>query len=352
MAVEQPGAMISSVQCLRGIAALMVVVHHLQNQMGRLGMAQTDWFTLPAGVDIFFVISGFIMWVTTATKPERTAIAFYRDRVTRIAPLYWAITAVVVAILLVAPGAAKTAVLDLPHLVKSMLFVPALHPVTGAYQPTLIPGWTLNMEMFFYLLFGIAMAVPGTRLKVRAAIILSMLAVIVAAGQLWRPQGVASFYLQDIVGEFALGILIGVAYVDRRLARSNWFWLPLAAGFILLIIQGPLPSDGLRLIRWGIPATLIVLGAVFVPYSGPVLLQRLGDWSYSLYLSHPITLSASERLWANAAGGIPLEIFPIFAVAVAVIVSAIVHKLAEVPMTRAARRLAQIGSARKSAVPA
>lgn len=346
--VEQSGATIRSVQCLRGLAALMVVLHHLQNQMARLGLGQSDRSALPSGVDIFFVISGFIMWVTTASKPERTALSFYRDRVTRIAPLYWAITALLVAVLIAAPGAANTAVLDWPHIVRSFLFIPAEHPATHAYQPTLIPGWTLNLEMFFYLLFGAAIAASGTNLQLRCRIIVLALLAIVVTGLVVRPSGVAAFYAQDMVGEFAAGILIGVAFAERRFPKSNWFWLPLALGILLLFAETPLAAAESRLIRWGAPATLIVLGAVFVPQSGPLLLQRLGDWSYSLYLSHPLTLAASEKLWTKVGGALPLQLFPLAAVAIAIAASWLIHVTAEVPLTLRVRRLMQRGEARPS----
>lgn len=351
MTVEQSGTTIGPIQCLRGVAALMVVLHHLQTQLGRLGMPDSEWSSLPSGVDIFFVISGFIMWVTTASKPERTALTFYRDRITRIVPLYWAITAALVAVLIVAPGATNTAALDWPHIIQSFLFIPAVHPTTHLYLPTLIPGWTLNLEMFFYLLFGAAMAAGGANLRLRCALIVLALIGIVAAGYVLRPAGAAAFYTQDIVGEFALGILIGVVFAQRRLPRSNWFWLPLAAGFAMLLIANPFFAAESRLVRWGIPATMIVLGAVFVPQSGPLILQRLGDWSYALYLSHPITLAASEKLWSNAAGGLPILIFPVFALTVSILASWIIYRTAEVPMTRIARQFTGARSLRRASLP-
>lgn len=349
--VEQTGTTIRSIQCLRGLAALMVVLHHLQNQMARLGLGK-DWSALPSGVDIFFVISGFIMWVTTASKPERTALSFYRDRVTRIAPLYWAITALLVGVLVLLPGTTNTAVLDWPHILRSFLFIPAVHPVTDAYQPTLIPGWTLNMEMFFYLLFGAAIAAAGARLKLRCRIIVLALLAIVSLGLLTRPVGFMGFYTQDMVGEFAAGILIGVAFAERRLRRSNWFLLPLLLGFVLLFAETPLGAVDSRLVRWGVPASLIVLGAVFVPQSGPAALQRLGDWSYSLYLSHPITLAVSEKLWSKLSSPLPLQLFPWVAVTFAIVAAWLIHRIAEVPLTRAARRLTQPRSAPVSSLAA
>lgn len=319
----------------------MVVLHHLQYQMGRLGLGTADWSALPSGVDLFFVISGFIMWVTTASRPERSALSFCRDRATRIAPLYWAITALLVAVLVAAPGVTNTAILDWPHILRSVLFIPAEHPVTRIYQPTLIPGWTLNLEMFFYLLFGAAIAAGGADLQRRCRIIVLALLALVTFGLLARPTGVLGFYAQDMVGEFAAGILIGVAFAERRFARSNWFWLPLLAGVALLFAPTPLAEAGSRLVRWGVPASLIVLGAVFIPQSGPMLLQRLGDWSYSLYLSHPITLAVSEKLWSKADGALPLQLFPLAATLIALSAAWLIYRIAEVSLTRASRRLMQ-----------
>jgi peptidoglycan/LPS O-acetylase OafA/YrhL len=116
----------------------------------------------------------------------------------------------------------------------------------------------------------------------------------------------------------------------------------------MLLIESPLLASESRLVRWGIPATFIVLGAVFVPQSGPAMLQRLGDWSYSLYLSHPITLAASEKLWSKTAGGLPLLLFPVFALAVAILASWIIYRTAEIPMTGVVRRMMLPRLARKA----
>ena len=75
MTVER-GGNFAAIQSLRGIAALMVVLFHLDYQVERLGLASYGVERLTAGVDIFFVISGFIMWVTTASRPQRTATPF------------------------------------------------------------------------------------------------------------------------------------------------------------------------------------------------------------------------------------------------------------------------------------
>ena len=84
MTVEGSRPEIVSIQMLRGIAATMVVFVHLDVQLRRLQLGSIDSGWLTSGVDIFFVISGFIMWVTTVRRPQTTAAGFMRNRIIRI----------------------------------------------------------------------------------------------------------------------------------------------------------------------------------------------------------------------------------------------------------------------------
>jgi hypothetical protein len=125
--------MLSSIQVLRGIAAVMVVLFHVCGfQIGA------------AGVDIFFVISGFIMFHTNRNVFGLTgaAILFLKRRILRIAPLYWLCSAFAFW-----PG------VELKSLVASVLFVP-VRSEDGSIHTVLAPGWSLNFEMFFYIVFG------------------------------------------------------------------------------------------------------------------------------------------------------------------------------------------------------
>lgn len=348
MTIEQPTRTIEAIQCLRGIAASMVVLHHLQNQTQRLGLPYIPAETLQAGVDIFFVISGFIMWVTTAGRPERTAGAFYRDRVVRIVPLYWMVTGFMVAVMVVAPSVLSTSALDGSHIVRSLLFIPAPHPVTGAYLPTLIPGWTLNMEMFFYLLFGVVLFISGTRTRLRAWLSLSSLALLVAIGAVFRPAGAFGFYTQGMLIEFAAGIGIGLAYMNGRVARSRWWWAATAVGFGALALQLAHPSALDRGLAWGAPAAAIVAGAALGPRVSARALERLGDWSYALYLSHPITLAACHKAWSVLPSAVPVGLFPLFALGCAILCAGAIFRFLEQPATRATRRLLGSGAASRS----
>ena len=337
MTIETPRETFVGIQCLRGLAALTIVFYHLEVQTRRLQMPWPHLPVLQAGVDIFFVISGFIMWWVSATRPDRTTWDFYKDRARRIVPLYWLTTAFVVAVLFVAPNALRTTVFDVEHIVKSFLFIAARHPVSNGFQPTLVPGWSLNLEVLFYVIFGIAIAVSGLNLARRGAIIISTLAGMVLVGWIARPQGVVGFYLQDLEVEFAAGVLLGVAYGKGWLRRSSMWWIAVAAGMLSLIFVEFVPLGLPRAIEWGVPATAIVVGGALVPSFSFPPLERLGDWSYSLYLTHPITLAASSAAWQTS--GLRLAaLYPIVAVTLAVAAAGLTYRLAERPIDRYLKR--------------
>jgi len=103
LTIESTRQDIIPIQMLRGIAASMVVFVHLDIQLKRLGYGTLDAPWLGSGVDIFFVISGFIMWVSVARRPATSAGEFMRNRLIRIVPLYWLVSAGVLATTIVAP---------------------------------------------------------------------------------------------------------------------------------------------------------------------------------------------------------------------------------------------------------
>ena len=330
-----------SIQYLRGLAALMVVVLHLGPQWEHMGYAGywPDW--LAGGVDIFFVISGLVMWITTVERPV-SPLTFYRRRVLRIAPLYWLLTSLVVAIMLIAPHVLQSARFGLGHTLSSYFFLPSASPGTGRIEPVLIPGWTLNYEMFFYLLFGLVLPLrPWQRLGAMAAILVALIALpaILPTGT----GGTAlAFYSSDIMLEFLLGMALGYQYTHRVLKISAPVaWVFLAAGSVAMVALPELTHGLPRVVEAGLPAMLMVTGALSLEQQGifrqHVALRMLGDSSYSLYLSHPIVLSAVSQGWrkaglADLAGG--RWWFSIVAIAVAVACGLAVYRWIEQPLLR------------------
>ncbi|PZN94338.1 MAG: acyltransferase, partial [Hyphomicrobiales bacterium] len=154
-------------QVLRAIAAFMVAVHHIQADaavvapQGGLSPVWRDILPWMAGVDIFFVISGFIMVHASGElfgRPGATRL-FLERRIARIVPLYWAATTLFLLIGYVVPAALNSGAPDLGQIMASYLFWPAVS-TQGLVQPVYSLGWTLNYEMLFYVLFAAALVLP------------------------------------------------------------------------------------------------------------------------------------------------------------------------------------------------
>ncbi len=145
-----------SVQWLRAVAALMVVVHHAlfytNTARGLPGEAERQLFGFADwsfGIHIFFLVSGFIMINSATGFGEPGAWRqFLKRRLVRIVPLYWLVTAACVAIALAAPGTLPIATGKLAYILKSFLFVPVLR-ADGDLRPLIGQGWTLDYDMFF-----------------------------------------------------------------------------------------------------------------------------------------------------------------------------------------------------------
>jgi exopolysaccharide production protein ExoZ len=338
LTIESTRHDIIPIQMLRGIAASMVVFVHLDVQLKRLGYGTLDAAWLSSGVDIFFVISGFIMWVSVARRPATSAGEFMRNRLIRIVPIYWLVSAGVLAMTIVAPEFLHSTVFSAPHALASFLFLPARHPVTGEFWPLLVPGWTLNYEMLFYLLFAGAIAgadgVPRRRLAIIAVLITS---VVLLGTALENRVDVMHFYANPILLEFLAGILIGIVYLERRV-RSSWAWfVPFGAGFVLLWLsqRTGLFASATNLVA----ASMIVAGALFAPAFSNRALKALGDASYSLYLTHVVTLAAIGQMWVGGLQRLGAPLFVISALTSCVLAALLCYRFLERPITAALKKL-------------
>lgn len=297
-----------SVQALRAIAALLVVLFHLQIVEQKYSAASP---VIPAltrfansGVDLFFVLSGFVMTTIAAGSygSPRNAGQFLIRRGWRLLPLYWLYTTVVVVLMLVAPGMANSSYQD-QSVIASYLLWPQ------PQLPLLTVGWTLIHEMFFYLVMAAMIAfaresrLPWLLLG-WAVITLGAHHLLGAAAAPW--QRIAS---SPLTLEFIAGALVGL-YWNRLPARLA---LPVAgigaAGFVgtmlaLAYVDAQIPSASVHALGFGLPAALLTLGlARWERAAAPSLprpLLLIGDSSYSLYLSHVFVISAMGRLWQKS----------------------------------------------------
>jgi exopolysaccharide production protein ExoZ len=269
-----------SVQVLRGVAALAVLLRHAHVFPGGA-----------VGVDVFFVISGFI--IATVMR-GRTAAEFYRDRLRRIYPAYW--VAMVPWLLLAIWGGLTT-----PERTLSSL---TLWPVYSTYaEPYLRVAWTLSFEMLFYTAAALAILTS-------ARVPLALFA-LCFAGNLIYPAPLLAFTGSPMIFEFLAGVALTKA---SRSEQAAVFMLPAA---LIAVALAPIFDEiGLahplsRIALWGIPSAAIVYSALslerFVTrwVNWPV---KLGDASYSLYLWHFLICALFP-----AVAAIPLSIAAAFA---------------------------------------
>lgn len=287
--------MIANLQLLRGIAALLVVFVHLQVILRPLGIAPDAFAFLHGGVDIFFVISGFIMIYVTDQRPT-TAKGFLADRVLRIVPVYWLFTAMMFVAAWALPmlGGWRP---GLAELVQSFLFIPFGEP--PLFSPLLYVGWSLNLEMYFYVLFAITIALTASVAR-RILLLFAMLCLPVIASR-WLPtDNPATLYGNPMVFEFVLGMLI--AHYRARLVRiPAAVALAMAAFASLALVIDPLRGwmPG-TFHRFAIPAAMLVIAAIALEArnlrAGHAGVKALGAMSYSLYLTHPMVLSVFNNI--------------------------------------------------------
>lgn len=312
--VQRP--VLLSLQYLRAIAATAVVVFHTEWSHTVLGAA---------GVDIFFVISGFVMAMVGDRAPSPRA--FITARALRIVPLYWLVT--------VAQGVAGHE--SLRRILLSIAFIPHLDPKGNAW-PVVIPGWTLNYGVFFYVLVtGLLFAPYWIRLW---ALGLALLALVVSGLVLHPVNVVAITYTNPILLEFMAGIVLHRAW-RRGWLRSDRIGVGLfGLGVVSLLAQFTWPApEAWRLLQWGLPASLIVAGSLGIEAGGrmPVWpwLSLAGSASYAVYLMHGTVLHHLQ----SPVRPLPAPVAVGMLVVACLVVGVGVHFLIERPVTAALRRL-------------
>lgn len=327
-----------SVQYLRAIAAAGVVLAHAGDRIAgdHSGSGNALLDNGQAGVDIFFVISGFIIFFAGAERGLRPR-EFLARRLARVAPIYWLYTTAYIIGFLLVPTAYRELQLNGVHVIKSYLFIPALHPVMPMVYPVIPAAWTLNYEMFFYAVFALTLFVPGKRLLLITGVFVAL----TVAGTL-APGGSAIYrtYTNPVTLEFVAGCLLAAA-VSRgwRLPGTVCAGLLIAAiaGFVLAAFAPEIE----RAIRWGIPATLLVSAAVFYEAANPfprfAFWKKCGDASYSLYLTHLFTNGLAAHLLARLGlGSISDGLYVVLVLVIAQAIALLAHRWVERPLTRLA----------------
>jgi exopolysaccharide production protein ExoZ len=344
------GRPLVSLQYLRAIAALLVVYLHAVIQVNTLSPPGSPvWLEVgKCGVDIFFVLSGYVMWTSTAGRSS-SVLEFMRRRLVRIVPLYWIVTLLAATVALLAPRILNSTRFEIHHVLASLFFVPWRNPVvsylpggdlTDVLKPIITPGWTLNFEMYFYAQFAVALCVPQKwRLAALSLIITCMYLLCLA---LAGTADAVTFYGSPLVFEFLSGSLLAAAVGAARAPRGSRLAVVLVLfAFAVLLFDDACFPERLRAEVLGPPALLLVGAAVAIERAGRLPLFRwldeLGNASYSIYITH-IFAVAGMRIVPRSLGLDPLGLGqPVFVLAclvTAALVGLAVHRMVEKPLIK------------------
>jgi peptidoglycan/LPS O-acetylase OafA/YrhL len=289
-----------NIQGLRAIAALMVVASHM---FWDIIPMRTHWAKPyvaaigPSGVDIFFVISGFIIYNVakrSATQVDivgrgRTVYEFALKRIIRIYPLYWIAFAVAALIMIWVPLPASFVRKPQPELFLLINGIPNFR-VQAA--------WTLTFEVYFYAVVALCLFLFPKKILAGLLIWFAVVGSAILLGTVFGLPVPLDYLFAPILLEFLLGVVIGLL-VER--GQNRYSAASIGVGIIWVIFGAfELHHDGgraaqsylLRLVWWGFPAALIVYGVLALETRNawimPKTLQYLGNASYSIYLWHAI----------------------------------------------------------------
>lgn len=335
---------IDNLQILRAIAAMAVVVHHTFEEA--LYTHQTtgmpDWLITSgaAGVDIFFVISGFIMVYVSFPKGQEpvTPRRFLLDRTTRIYPFYWVCTGVVICLWSI--GFYKNLHLSLQSAAQAILLLP-----TNALPVPV--AWTLILEIYFYAIFAIAL-LGKTKSKViaiTAGVIFCAVLISSLSGTSIGP------YNNPITIEFCFGMFAALLFDRLSKVRPRHSYViggvALAAIIIAPIFVPHANTNGLpspyRLLVWGIPSFLLLVPFLRQTTASSRLSRigiALGDASYAIYLTHPFCMMAYAVTLRHSAlvSDLPQLIVAPFVITASALLGIAAHRYLEAPITRLIRR--------------
>lgn len=299
---------IRSIQYVRAIAALVVIVWHTGWSRTVLGQS---------GVDLFFVVSGFVMMLVSGR--EGSPASFGMARLSRIAPLYWGVT-LLIALIDHAP---------VQKIMTSLLFWP-----DGRF-PIVIQGWSLNLEMSYYVMFASTLLAP---VRWRVPILCAeMLIVCVVLPVIAPSSKVIAAWASPQAFEFLAGTGLYLLWQRQRLPIGWTAWLigMLGVGALMSThLLGGAPEGWMRVGLWGVPTLVIVGAGLGIERGGQLphskLLEKLGEASYSIYLTHFLVI--------RSIGGVLVALWAPVAVSLAILLSCLlglaVHQLFERPVYR------------------
>jgi peptidoglycan/LPS O-acetylase OafA/YrhL len=353
---------LDGIQALRAIAAIAVVLFHTMSTFDDHRTSLPNWINgLIArgniGVDLFFVISGFVITLSTFSsvdgwRTSNSPLSFWVKRFFRIAPAYWVVTIVYIY---------YYPIVETGKIEKSLLFAPLSNDQAPYYGvPVLYVGWSLVYEMYFYLVFGASLFFK----KKSAFFLISYFAATLVVIPIISGNGIhvspeaAGFYrhayfamaTNPMVSEFLLGC--GVAYLYRSVRDrvvSRYVVALLISSVILVLLCIETGPGGFSVVRHGVPFSALLLAVVLADYRHLIRVPRfavyLGEISYGIYLVHPISLLYLARTRPQVSGLWHIEAAEyLMVLGMTIFLADLLHRYIENPCIHLGKRVAKLAT--------
>lgn len=305
--------MIINIQILRALAAIIVIFVHAQDWVIKNGFSYGDYENLTfnvrywgnVGVDLFFVISGYIMFMINSKK-QRDSLDFLINRILRIVPIYWLLTFCIFILYLILPSLFRATTYGVEQVLTSLFFISHFW---GYEVPALYVGWTLEYEVFFYVLFSLTLLFRINNIY-RLLILLIIFSI-----------SVYFSWYSSIAFDFLYGGVIFIMFDKFKWLKNyknNFFWVLIILAFAYIFYHAHIDQSD-RYIYWGIPSAIILFSSLMIKEIKSVVLSQLGDASYSIYLMQVFTLPAMTKVLVKLTPNMPgilvfliISIFSIF----------------------------------------
>jgi exopolysaccharide production protein ExoZ len=326
------------VQVLRFFAATSVVIFHaLGTATHYIASQGSSVFSIfrygDHGVDLFFVISGFIIYYSTHLS-IKSPLSFLARRAERIVPIYWLITLFVVCLSIVFPSAFTSSDwINGPTIIESLLFI----TFTQGQYPIVYVGWSLEYEMFFYLSVSLLL-LRSEKAWDELIIVFSALVVLNIVPSLPSVPFLHDFFTNPIILEFVFGVVIAKIFIGESLSKVAMLAL------LLGVISVAFMDGASRVLSAGLPSAIVVLLAAVLsvrrahPSVAEVICARLGDASYSIYLTQGLFISGAFKMIPRLLS-LPIDALIAAAAILAVLGGYVVYSTVERPLLKLTRRI-------------
>ncbi|HCB0033589.1 TPA: acyltransferase [Klebsiella pneumoniae] len=290
---------LNQIQWLRAIAAILVVITHFTGKAYSVKLLDHEFSSGAIGVDIFFIISGFIMMYVSDLK-KQYPIKFILNRFIRILPVHYFFLFILIIIFLIKPDVINSSV-SKTYVWESFLLVPALRNDAEYLNPVI---WTLCYEMMFYLIFCVSLNLKNLTTSAIATTL--VISAIVFSGFFYKGDNIYISAATDSISlEFCYGMLLYVFY-KKGFLTFHWLLLLMLSIILYFVLK---QFDFYRFIKLGIPSALIFISFLNMKNSKITFLNFLGKISYEIYICHIMVISASYLILFR------LGVFNIFAYA-------------------------------------